>query len=84
MELKDKQYFVNVYNKISASVTTVNEKIVARQKGKASVEDLLATVALEQLAMQHETLIALAILVADPGSGADALPVVPKKIIGFN
>jgi hypothetical protein len=34
--------------------------------------------------MQHEKLIALAILVADPGSGADALPVVPKKIIGFN
>ena len=53
MQLKDKQYFVNIYNKISASVTTVNEKIVARQKGKASVEDLLATVALAWLIHQR-------------------------------
>jgi hypothetical protein len=50
MPLKDKQYLANIVSRISASVTTVNEKIVADQQGKASAEELLTAVALQQLA----------------------------------
>jgi hypothetical protein len=73
-----------MFNRISASVTKVNEKIITHQQNKASVEELLATAALEQLAMQHEMLIVLATLVFDPGTGPDTLPELPKKIIGFH
>ena len=84
MQVKDKQFLVNIFNRVSASVVRVNEKIIAHQQNKLSVENLQATVALEQLAMQHEMLIALAMLVFDPGTGAMVLPDLPKKIMGFN
>jgi hypothetical protein len=83
MYVKDKQFLANVFARISASVTTVNAKIIASQQKKISTEDLLATVALEQLAMQHEALIVLAVLVADPEINVEPLPELPKKIIGF-
>ena len=81
---KDKQYLANMFKRISASVTTVNAKIIAVQQKKISVEELLASVALEQLAMQHEALIVLATMVADPEITAEPLPELPKKIIGFH
>jgi hypothetical protein len=84
MQVKDKQYMVNLFNRISASVKTVNDKIIANQQKKATVEDLLATTALEQLTMQHEILIILATMVFDPGTGSETLPEPPKKIIGFH
>lgn len=84
MQVKDKQYLVNIFNRISASVKTVNEKIVAQQQKKATVEEVLVTAALEQLAMQHEMLIVLATMVFDPGTGPETLPEPPKKIIGFH
>jgi hypothetical protein len=84
MHTKDKKYLANVFNRISTSVTTINEKIIAHQQGKASVEDVVANAALEQLSMQHEILILLAMLVTDPALAADPLPELPKKIIGFN
>lgn len=84
MYVKDKQYLANIFKRISASVTTVNAKIIASQQKKISVEELLASVALEQLAMQHEALIVLATMVADPEMNAGPLPELPKKIIGFN
>jgi len=82
--VKDKQYLANVFKRISASVTTVNAKIIAAQQKKISIEELQATVALEQLAMQHEALIMLATLVADPTMNVEPLPELPKKIVGFN
>lgn len=84
MHVKDKQYLANVFSRISASVDTVNEKITAHQNGKLSVDEFQATVALEQLAMQHETLIILAMLVADPALAAEPFPEIPKRTIGFN
>jgi hypothetical protein len=84
MYVKDKQYLANIFKRISASVTTVNTKIIAAQQKKISVEELLASVALEQLAMQHEALIMLATMVADPEITAEPLPELPKKIIGFH
>jgi hypothetical protein len=84
MQVKDKQFLANVFNRISASVTKVNEKIVAHQQKKIPVDDLLATTALEQLAMQHEMLILLATMIFDPGTDTAPLPELPKKIIGFN
>jgi hypothetical protein len=84
MQVKDKQYVANIYNKISASVKTVNDKIIANQQKRATVEDLIATAALEQLAIQHEILIVLATMVFDPGTGPATLPESPKKIIGFH
>ncbi len=33
MQLKDKQFLANVFSRISASVKTVNEKIVAHRTG---------------------------------------------------
>lgn len=84
MQVKDKQYLVNIFNKISASVKTVNDKIIANQQRSATVGDLMATVALEQLAIQHEILIVLATMVFDPGTGPETLPEPPKKIIGFH
>ena len=84
MQVKDKQYLVNVFSRISASVKTVNDKIVANQQKRATVEDLIATAALEQLAIQHEILIVLATMVFDPGTGSETLPELPKKIIGFH
>jgi hypothetical protein len=65
-------------------VKTVNNKIIANQQKKATVEDLLATAALEQLAMQHEILILLATRAFEPGTGPETLPEPPKKIIGFH
>jgi hypothetical protein len=82
MQIKDKQYLANVFNKITKSVNTVNAEIIARQQGKVSVDDLLTVVAMEQLAMQHEILIVLATLVADPSINVPELPT--KKITGFN
>src|ERR1700739_956843 len=84
MYVKDKRYLANIYKRISTSVTTVNTKIIASQQKKISVEELLASVALEQLAMQHDTLIVLATMVADPEINSGPLPELPKKIIGFN
>jgi hypothetical protein len=83
MQVKDRQYMVNILNRIAASVKTVNDKIIANQQKRATVEDLMATVALEQLTMQHEILIVLATMVFDPGTSSEALPEPPKKIIGF-
>jgi hypothetical protein len=84
MQVKDKQYVANIFNRISKSVTNVNEKIMAQRLGKVTVDDVLATAALEQLAMQHEMLIVLAMLIFDPGTGSQELPELPKKIVGFN
>jgi hypothetical protein len=84
MQVKDKQWLVNMYNKVSASVNKVNEKIIAHRDGKATVESLQAAVALEQLAVQHEILLLLGVLILDPALAAEPLPEFPKKIIGFN
>jgi hypothetical protein len=84
MQVKDKQYLVKVFNSITASADTVNKKIAAYQQGKASAEAVRTTAALEQLAMQHEMLIVLAMLVFDPGTGDQKLPDFPKKVIGFS
>ena len=84
MHVKDKQFLANIFNRISASVVKVNEKIIDHQQGKTSLEALLATTALEQLALQHEMLIVLATMVFDPGTGSEVLPELPKKILGFN
>ena len=83
MYVKDKQFLANIFNRISASVTTVNAKIVAFQEKRISVEELHSSVAIEQLAMQHEALLVLAMLVADPEINVGPLPELPKKIIGF-
>ena len=84
MQIKNKQYLVNILNRISASVTTVNDKIIANQQKRATVEDLIATTALEQLAIQHEILLVLATMVFEPGTDSETLPEPPKKIIGFH
>jgi hypothetical protein len=84
MHVKDRKYLANIFSRISGSVTSINEKIIAHRQGKASVQELLALAALEQLAMQHEILIVLAMLVTDPVLTAEPLPELPKKIIGFN
>jgi len=83
MQVKDKKFFANIYNKIAGSVQTVNEKIVAHQQKKVTTEDVIATVALEQLAIQHEILLVLATMVFDPGTESVSLPEHPKKISGF-
>jgi len=84
MQVKDKRYLANIFTRISTSVNTVNEKIIAHRNGKASIEELQTTFVSEQLSMQHEILIVLAMLVTDPALAADPLPELPKKIIGFN
>ena len=87
MQLKDKKYIRNLIGKISGSVGTMNAKILLHKEGVVSIESVLATAALEQLAMQHEILLLLSILVAEPaapGSTPEPLPEVEKKIIGFN
>jgi hypothetical protein len=83
MQTKDKQYLVNIFDKIESSVKTVNEKIIAQQQKRATVEDLIATVALEQLTIQHEILMVLGIMFFDPGTGPATLPVAPRRIMGF-
>lgn len=83
MQVKDKQFVANVFNRISASVATVNKKIVAHQQKMISADAVLVTVALEQLAMQHEMLILLATMIFEPTDSAP-LPELPKRIIGFN
>jgi hypothetical protein len=83
MQVKDRQYLANIINKVGKSATTTNEKILAYRNGKASVEQLHAAVALEQLGMQHEILLALGILIIDPVLAAEPLPEMPKKILGF-
>lgn len=84
MYVKDKQFLVNIFKRISKSVETVNEKVIAHQQKRIPTEDLLATVAMEQLGMQHEELLLLAMLVADPEINVDSLPEPPKTIIGFS
>lgn len=84
MQPKDKQFVANIYNRISASVKTVNEKIIANRQNKATIEDLIATAALEQVAMQLEILIVLALMAFDPQTDSETLPEPPKKIIGFH
>lgn len=84
MQVKDKKYMLNIFKRISESVKTANEKILAQQQGKLSLEQLKATLALEQLGMQHEILIVLATMIFDPGTDTEPLPEMPKKIIGFN
>ncbi len=84
MQMKDKQYLANIFSRISASVKTVNDKIIANQQKKATLEDLIATTAVEQLAIQHEILLVLATMVFEPGTGSETLPEPPKKIIGFH
>jgi hypothetical protein len=84
MYVKDKQYLANIFKRISASVATVNAKIIASQQKRISVEELLASVALEQLSMQHEVLVVLATMVADPELNAGPLPELPTKMIGLN
>jgi hypothetical protein len=83
MYVKDKLFLANIFKRISASVTTVNAKIIACQQNEISVEALQTSVALEQLAILHEALIVLAMLVADPEINAGPLPELPKKIVGF-
>jgi hypothetical protein len=83
MQLKDRQYMANILNRIAASVTTVNDKIIANQQNRATVEDLMATVALEQLTMQHQILTVLVTMAFDPGTSSEAFPEPPKKIMGF-
>jgi hypothetical protein len=83
MQSKDKKFLTDVYNKVSASVTTVNDSIVAHEEGKTTVQQVIATAALEQLAMQHQILIILASMAFDPGTGSQVLPEMPEKIIGF-
>ena len=83
MYVKDKRYLANIFKRISASVTTVNAKIVASQQHKISIEAVQTSVALEQLAILHEALIVLAMLVADPEINVGPLPELPKKIVGF-
>ena len=73
MQVKDKQYVANIFNRISASVTTVNDKIIANRQKKATVEDVIATVALEQLTVQHEILLVLATMMFDP-TGSETFP----------
>ena len=84
MQVKDKQYMANIFDRISASVKTVNDQIIAHQQKRATVEGLMVTVALEQLTIQHEILIMLATMAFDPGTGSETLPELPKKIIGFH
>jgi hypothetical protein len=84
MQVKDKHYVTNIFNRVSASVKTVNDKIIAHQQKRAAAEDVIATAALEQLAIQHEILLVLATMVFDPGTGSETLPEPPKKIIGFH
>ena len=84
MQLKDKEYLINVVNRVSASVTTVNETITAYKNGKMPLENFQATITVQQLVIQHDILIALAMLVFDPGTDTSPLPEMPKKIIGFN
>jgi hypothetical protein len=84
MQVKDRQFMVNIFNRISASVTKVNDKIIANAQKTATIEELMTTVALEQLAMQHEILVVLTTMVFDPGTGSEPLPEPPKKIIGFH
>lgn len=79
MQVKDKQYLANVFNRITASVNTVNERIIAHRNGKVSVEELHALIALEQLVMQQETLILLATLAIDPALATEPLPELPKR-----
>jgi hypothetical protein len=83
MYVKDKKYLAGIFERISESVATVNSGIIASQQKKISVDELLATIALEQLSMQHEALIVLATMVADPEINVGPLPELPKKIIGF-
>ncbi len=83
MQVKDKIYLVNVFSRVSASVNTINEKILAHRQGKTTTEELLAVAALEQLGMQHEILLLLGVLIIDPALAAEPLPEIPKKIIGF-
>jgi hypothetical protein len=83
MYVKDKQFLTNIFDRISASVTTVNAKIIARQQNKISMEALQTSVALEQLAILHEVLLVLAMLVADPEINVGPPPELPKKIVGF-
>jgi hypothetical protein len=84
MQVKDKEYLAKIYNRVTTSVTTVNAKIAAQKQGHVSLEQLMTTVALEQLSMQHDMLIVLATMVFDPGTDTAPLPELPKKIIGFN
>ena len=84
MQMKDRQYMVNIFNRIAASVKTMNDKIIANQQKRATVEDIMVTAALEQLAIQHEILVVLGMMIFDPGTSSEALPEPPKKIIGFH
>jgi hypothetical protein len=84
MQVNDKQWLQNVYNKVASSVAKVNEKILDHRNGKATVESLQTAVALEQLAIQHEILLLLGVMIIDPALAAEPLPELPKKIIGFN
>jgi hypothetical protein len=83
MHLKDRQYFANILNSVSKSVTTVNGKITSYQQKKISVQELQVAVGLEQLSMMHEAVIALGTLVMDPAINTEPLPEMPPKIIGF-
>jgi len=83
MYVKDKQFLANIFTRMSASVTTVNEKIVACRQNKISIESLQTTVALEQLSMMHEALIVLTMLVTDPSINFEPPPELPKKVVGF-
>jgi hypothetical protein len=83
MRLYDKNYLGNVYERIDKSVKRANELLVNYQKDKASVEQLQAVLAQEQLAMQHEILITLAMIIWEPKNGEENLPKPPEKMIGF-
>jgi hypothetical protein len=65
MYVKDKKYVADIFKRTSASVATVNAKIIACQKGEMTVEALQTSVAIEQLSMLHEALVVLATLVID-------------------
>jgi hypothetical protein len=83
MQLKDRQFFKNIYDRIGESVNRVNEKIVAQQQGRITSADVTATAALEQLAMQHQILLLLSMMIFNPGTSGETLPEPPQKIIGF-
>jgi len=56
MYISDKQFLATIFNRISAFLTTVNARIIAFQQKQISIEEFQASVAMEQLAMQHEPL----------------------------
>ena len=83
MKSHDRNYLGDVYERIGKSVNRANDMLVNYQKEKATVEQLQAVLAMEQLAMQHEILTTLATMSWEPKTGEENLPKPPEKMIGF-